>query len=521
MKEQNNVAQSANSSTIQSGKQLGPWLKLPPIALAYFALAVVKKFAGQLEMLIPLIFAGYSIAKNNVTAFFVLSVLLICVTMVYSVLSFIAYRYRLSDQNIEIRSGVIQKSQINLPFERIQNIKLVQPIYYRWTGYCCMEFDTAGSAKNEASIVAIKLTSAEQFKQSIMTNAPTQQSAEAAAQKSKSADRLLIKRNLYDLALHGLTNNRIWIVLGAAAPFYADIGAYVASVLSRWGIDLSQINLKIQSDLSVVLMVLTLTMMILLLIALLSIISAIITHYDFTLEKVSARYVRRSGLFTKREVSMPLRRLQLTLYQQDWLDLILKRVNIVFQQNANVGENLSNTNLSRKILVPSVTYDEADLLIDDAMPNANLKHYHYKHVSRRLIVRLWLQFWLPLAIMVSVGTYLIAKSLLLSIIMLACAGGIGSLAAILSWYRWGYYEDPQYVCFRRGFLGRDFGCFLHYKVQQVRLHESWLMKRHKLCSLSFVLASQTIKIPYIPITAARKMINRSLSQVEHSGQSWM
>ena len=99
-------------------------------------------------MLIPLIFAGYSIAKNNVTAFFVLSVLLICVTMVYSVLSFIAYRYRLSDQNIEIRSGVIQKSQINLPFERIQNIKLVQPIYYRWTGYCCMEFDTAGSAKN-------------------------------------------------------------------------------------------------------------------------------------------------------------------------------------------------------------------------------------------------------------------------------------------------------------------------------------------------------------------------------------
>jgi len=87
MKEQNNVAQSANSSTIQSGKQLGPWLKLPPIALAYFALAVVKKFAGQLEMLIPLIFAGYSIAKNNVTAFFVLSVLLICVTMVYSVLS--------------------------------------------------------------------------------------------------------------------------------------------------------------------------------------------------------------------------------------------------------------------------------------------------------------------------------------------------------------------------------------------------------------------------------------------------
>ncbi|MDG1474832.1 MAG: PH domain-containing protein [Porticoccaceae bacterium] len=521
MDDQNNIAQDANSPTIHAGKQQGPWLKLPPIALAYFALAVVKNFAGQLEMLIPLVFAGYSIAKNNITAFFVLSMLLMCITMVYSVLNFIAYRYRLSDQSIEIRSGVIQKSQINLPFERIQNIKLVQPIYYRWTGYCCMEFDTAGSAKNEASIVAIKLTSAQQFKQRIMTNAPTQKSADAAAPKSTDAERLLIKRKLYDLILHGLTNNRIWIFLGAAAPFYNGIGTYIASVLSRWGIDLSQINLKTQSDFSVTLTVLTLIVLILLLVALLSIISAIITHYDFTLEKVSARYVRRSGLFTKREVSMPLRRLQLTLYQQDWLDLVLKRVNIVFQQNANVGGEISNTNLSQKILVPSITYDEADLLIEDAMPNVNLRHNHYKHVSRRLIAKLWLQFWLPFSIMISVGTYLLAKSLLLSIIMLVCASLLGSLAAILSWYRWGYYEDAQYVCFRRGFLGRDFGCFLHYKVQQVQLHETWLMKRHKLCSLSFVLASQTIKVPYIPITAARKMINRSLGQVEHSGQSWM
>ena len=47
------------------------------------------------------------------------------------------------------------------------------------------------------------------------------------------------------------------------------------------------------------------------------------------------------------------------------------------------------------------------------------------------------------------------------------------------------------------------------------------MKRRQLCSVSFILASGAVDVPFIKEIQGRELINRSLYEVETSGKSWM
>jgi hypothetical protein len=47
------------------------------------------------------------------------------------------------------------------------------------------------------------------------------------------------------------------------------------------------------------------------------------------------------------------------------------------------------------------------------------------------------------------------------------------------------------------------------------------MKRRQLCSVSFILASDAVDVPFIKGLKGRKLINHSLYEVETSDKSWM
>ena len=63
---------------------------------------------------------------------------------------------------------------------------------------------------------------------------------------------------------------------------------------------------------------------------------------------------------------MRLRRLQMIVYQQNWLDRLLQRVNLKFEQLNSSVERHSASTAGGKIMVPSVTLSEAEELARDA-----------------------------------------------------------------------------------------------------------------------------------------------------------
>ncbi|WP_287816626.1 PH domain-containing protein [Idiomarina sp.] len=497
----------------------GQWLKLSPVAIIYFAVQFVKDVGNNLIYLLPAILVGYNqFSENGLAIISGLAALLLFVA-ISALLKFYFYQYRLTDGRVQIHSGVFQKNHIDLPFERIQNVRFEQPIFYRPSNHVCMLLDTAGSSKLEAKIIALSKGVAESLKQEVLSHKTEQASSAETESTETEQEQLLNSRSVQDLVIHGLASNRIWIVLGALAPFFNSLSEKFIAGIENLGVDVDALMASSQYAFwQYVLFFLSIAFVVIAFMALFSILGSVITFYDFKLTRSNDRYIRRNGLFTRHEVVMKLSRLQMIVYQQNWLDRILQRVNLKFEQLGASLDRQSAGASGGKIMVPSVTLSEADDLASDAWPENKLSAINYHPVSKRLAIRNTLiAFWLliPLAI-----AFIYFDQAELSV----AAGGLFILTTglvILSWKKWGYAMDEQFIYIRKGLIGVNYRCFPIHKVQQTQLHQSWFMRRFQLCSVRLVLACGGQTLPFIKRAIGEKYIDTCLYQVEALKKSWM
>jgi putative membrane protein len=254
-----------------------------------------------------------------------------------------------------------------------------------------------------------------------------------------------------------------------------------------------------------------------------SVIGAIVSFYGYTLSKLDDKYIRRSGLFTKHEVSMRLSRLQMIIQKQDWLDVLLKRINLKFEQTNSFSQNQNSSATNSKIIVPSIKPDESQLLIDDAYPNNDLSNLicnnGFALISKGFILRNIVFVLMPVWLIITIGTIMnkqLMTSVLISVLFLGLCGLV-----ILRWKRWGIARDEYFVYLRKGLIGVDYYCFPTYKVQQTQFKQNLLMKKRQLATVKFILASGSLKVPMIHEKLAYQLIDESLYQVESCQKSWM
>lgn len=524
----NQHTEQANSSAAaMTGLQSDDWQRLSPISIVYFAVHSLFAFANALYYLIPALAFNYAKIIEQPFIVLVVACVIFSIFVIMGVLNYWFYRFKVGSERIEIKQGVFKKSHIDLPFERIQNVKLSQPLYYRINDYSCIELDTAGSAKQEAKIVALKTDIAQQFRLQILENLQLQTNdsveADKQSQQANAAGEIVLNtRSMQDLVIHGVTNNRIWIFLGALAPFYGSMSEGLSSMFESIGFDVeAYFSIETQAWWEFGLHLISVVMLIMLVVVLLSVIGAILMFYKFTLSKTNDRYIRRSGLLTKHEVSMKLSRIQIMVQAQDWLDVLLGRVNLSFEQNASGARsaNQPGQQMANKLLVPSVTISESVALMKDAMPAQTLDEQLFRPISKRYILKGVLLIGLPLAVALFIIVFQ-SNTLLAFVASAGVLGLIGALYA-LSWRRWGYSFDGDYLYIRKGFLGVDYYCFPIHKVQQAQFKQNVFIRPYQLATLNLVLASGAKRIPYMPEDEVKRIINKILNRLVVDKRSWM
>jgi putative membrane protein len=514
------------------------WQSLSPIALLYFAISFLRQVVSQFVVLIPALLFTFSSLREH--PFIGIPVLITFIALWLGVViwRFRAYRFRLSNDSVEIRSGLLQKSQLNLPFARIQNVKLEQPIYYRLSGYACLQLDTAGSSKQEARLIALPLGLAVALKEQILAipRQPSQSTNTTNPENTLHPDNLLkpantceaedaheimlIRRSLSDLVIYGISNKRVWLVLGGLVPFYDRLKSSLVSFLQSVGIDISQLlSVKTQTwwqfSVNLILMIFLFT----LLMMCISVLLAIVNYYGFTLSKKGKRYIRRSGLLNHDEVSMGQSRVQMLVQQQDALDRLFQRCHLSFSQNSAYSGHNDSHNDAAKIMVPALTALECQQLIDDVYPLNHLKGLQFQTIHRFFIVRYAVYLWLPLCIVLGILAMLSGKVILASCMPILWL--VGFAAITLRWRRWGIAYDKHYMYVRSGWIGVQYRLFPSYKIQQAQFKQSIFMRHRHLAGIKFVLASGSIVIPMLNEDLAYNLVNRALYQAEASQRSWM
>lgn len=521
------------------------WQRLSLISILYFTIRNFTNSAQVLIYTIPALAISFNIWDNLLSPEVLIGAgILFLSTSVSGVISFLMYKFRVHNQHVEIHHGVFQRRYTNLPLWRIQNVKIERPFYYRPFGYALVVLDTAGSGKEEAKIVAVPEDYAEALKKQVLYEKalhdegdldclpnedlsdeqsspfPTPRTRAKAVDSSHSNEEVLNRRSVKDIIIHGITNNRVWIILGAAAPFYDDVFGLVSEWLADKGLQLNQlVGEQTVAWWQFGLYAFVILMMLMALVALLSVGGALFTFYGYTLSRTGDRYIRRSGLLNKLEVSMRASRIQMITAKQDWLDKILKRVNLYFEQNSTAGQQMQELMSPNKLIVPSVTEDEAFALSQEVMPGCDLRGQDYQTISKRFITFWLLAGWtLPFITFFTIGAVSSHLDIMLGSLVVFSAV---SLLLTLRWWRWGIAYDSKYVYIRRGRIGIDYQCFEPYKAQQVIVKQSVFMKRRKQATVKFVLASGAVTVPFLPEDYVNKLADSVLFEVESTRRSWM
>lgn len=499
------------------------WQSLSPVAsLYYFAQFWLGWLKSYLIWAIPIVVLRETLVENWALVLLA-ALVLVAASGLWSWISYRVVRFQVQSDRVTLRTGVFRKQWLELPFAKVQNVRLDQPWYFRPSGHCQLVLESAGSKDQELTLVAMRLPIAQALRDSVLAKraqAQTQAQNQAEAMPGEELDhaaaqelplQLLNRRSLADLALYGIGSHRGWLVLGLLAPFYGSLWDLGFEFLADRGlnIDLESASMAVW-QLGLVLV--SLLAMLMLLLTLLSIVMAVVQYYDFCLYRSTDQYLSRMGLFSRRELSLPLTRIQSLTEQQDWLDRLLGRVHLKYEQ---VSDGL----LPKHQLVPALLPAQSQALMDDLFTAKPWAQLRLSPVSARLLWRYALWHWLPIAlasVWATVHWLEVTDLVWVSLPLLLYAGLLFS-----RWRRWGYAMDDEYLYLQSGWLGQRRSLIPLAKIQQQSLAQTPIMRRHGLYNLVWVTASGSFELPYVPGEAAMALANLGLYQLQSQAKSWM
>jgi putative membrane protein len=442
-------------------------------------------------------------------------------TVVAAILRYWFFRYKIDEGSILIREGVIKKTQADIKFDRIQAINTQQSVIFRVFNLVTVKIDTAGSARQEGNLPAIRTELADSLKERIRRESPGGQDSVVAgdddAAPTEPAAREILRLGAGDMVKVGLSSNRALIFLAFLTPVIQMASENVEEKIDEnvvaTAIDAGPVSLS--SGIGIVLMI---VFGVLLLLAVASVIGAFLRYHNFAL--VADNDVLRStgGLLTRHEHSINFAKIQSVYASQNPVLRLFGRLRLSARQASSGrpgADKLFVIPLSEPEQLPLI----AGEIFGDEFQDVDLnpRTSEYERISPRYVrSRVILTGILPaLAVtgLISLAAGIYALVFLLWI----------PLDALLVWTiykKYGYRISNDGMMLRRGFLGFRVVAFTHRKVQRVSVTQTLPQKRKGLATLRIYLASGSIKLPYVDFEMAQQLRDYMLYKAESSQLAW-
>ena len=142
------------TADLPSASEFDRWRRTSPFAVVFFVRETIEqvRFYGQLLATLGLAFLLVR-ARELAGELIPVAILVI---VVIAVLRYWFFRFRITEDRILIRQGVLKKTALDLPLDRIQAVNVERSLTDRMLGLVKVSVDTAGSGAVEAVIPAVK-----------------------------------------------------------------------------------------------------------------------------------------------------------------------------------------------------------------------------------------------------------------------------------------------------------------------------------------------------------------------------
>jgi len=439
--------------------------------------------------------------------------------IVGSILFYFSYRYKVIDNQVIVHKGVINKEDISLKFERIQNVNISTPWYFKPFNLVNCILDSAGSSGKEINIPGIDIDYAEklslkvhQYNQQGDFTATEEQQADKDSNKIEPTLRISPK----EIVKYSLTNGVIIFIAMAMYPF-------VEKILSKLDLNVKDYieqlvaYLPIPKFAAIALVFLSLLIFSLTLLMSLSIIFYLVKFYRYEFYHEDNRLRRVTGLLERQQTSIRKQKIQGITVKQNFIARLFNRVTIQVHQTQNNQFNLAAGG-KQNFLIPMVKPEQWQDFVRMSFTDFVPEDLKFKGIEKSYLYRNFLFFVLIPIVALSLKLVLTFSFYHLGWLLLL---PLGYLICWQKHRRYGVWSNDDFIIIRNGFIGTNYCIFPYYKLQQVSLVQTPIQKKKRLMKISFQLAFMKISIPYLAQNVAEDLANMVLYKTESTIKKWL
>ncbi|BAO56562.1 hypothetical protein NMS_2553 [Nonlabens marinus S1-08] len=477
-----------------------------------------------------LIFALYAIFGignwTDLRVMIGLTALFAVVGLVMPVLKYYFFTFHIEDDELIIQQGVLNKERKAIPLERIQSVNIQQNLVQRILQLVSVEVETAGSKAKELEIPGLDGAFAASFKNLLQDQVPISRESniEIATEEQdvkdatshtayKREQNTLLILEFTDLLKIAMTQNHVrsgLLALGVVVGFWYKIKDVVERFYGDVFENFEWEDVISYASLSLVLFALVLFIVVSLLVSLARTFNK---YYGFELRKSGNYLEAQMGLFNKREVKIPINKIQLLEFHSNPLRRLLN------YQTAKIYQAQSEGSKTTSIDVPAC--NPAMVLRLQHLMHGNSLTEDHEVLQSIASSHARLSFYIlsiPLIATAAVFAYFEIY--------------IGTVIAILIllWTTYQAYRDGQ--CTRieadQELLVLQSGWLFHstiitpvFKMQALEKWRSIFLKRRQQIHFKLHTAAGSRGLRYFKETEVSALKNSIINRVISSQQRWM
>ncbi|MFD2171779.1 PH domain-containing protein [Tumebacillus lipolyticus] len=447
--------------------------RVHPLAIIPFALQFMK------NALIPIVVGSFSLIREHpfLTILGAFGVLLL--TGFFGALAWYNFTYSIEGGELRVQKGLLNKQRRYIPLERIQSIDISAGIIFQLVGLVKLQVETASDGKlPEISLAGIKKQEAEELKRMLneaklagkaekqQGEAALEEQAEAVAETPKKRYTLTPKR----LILMALTSSS----LGLFAPVLSTITEPLVNFIDyfvNW-FDFASFDLAAYKYVALGVVIAALSVVG-------SLVATILAYARFTLTRQGDELKISRGLLEKRELTLPLNRLQGIRIVEGILRQPFGFVT-VHVESGGYGKNQGQST----VIFPMVKRSELPAFLEDVLPEFRMSTDLAalpKRAKRRYAFRASLFSIVPIGVL----TWFFFPYGLFGLVLIPLLVGLG----FLQHREAGWAMREGFYTIRSRTIARTTVVIPRRKVQSFHHQQSLFQKRARLATASVRITS--------------------------------
>ena len=435
---------------------------------------------------------------------------LLAYTLFWSLIRFKFYKFFLKEDEIEIKEGVLFKTNRKIPYLRIQNVNINQNPIHRFFEVATLQLESASGGGAEATMRVVEMSLVEEIKEKVRL-AHLKNSGALDGEDLVKESKPLVDIETKDVIKYGIISQKGMLYGAIIFGFLIQYEEYVIKVASSLGKmygvpDFSQITL-----LEGVLYISISGVILFLFLQTLSVLWSLMKFYKFKIVKEEDRLQATMGLLSKVSATIPLKRIQLYRVSENPLHRYFKAKTIDIETAGGVN---SGSGIIMRWLAPYIATSNAEKLIKEVEPKIKIDSIEWQLIPyrawRRVLIRSLFSLILFIGVLLLISLAPKVEIRYYAWIIIAFMFPMTYVYAKRYIKKTAYFYNEDIICFKSGVWSGKESYVKIDKIQTVEILESPFDRRNKMATLEIDTAGSNqmlhhVRIPYLEVEEAYRI----------------